>query len=89
MNTEIERVKIGNFGLLLALFASAFAVARWFYSGKSEPYQLWFALGFLLFIPRAYAYRGLVPGVKLPIWTGVLASFGLVAMIYGLVLRGL
>ena len=89
MDAEIERAKIGALGLLLTLFASAFAVARWFYSGKSEIHQLWFALGFLLFVPRAYAYRGFVPGVKLPLWTGVLAALGLLAMIYGLVLRGM
>ena len=73
--------------MLLIIFASAFAVARWFYSGKAEPQYLWFAFGFLLFVPRAHAYRGFVPGAKLPLWTGVLAAFGLTAMACGLVLR--
>jgi hypothetical protein len=87
MENEVERAKIGIVGLFLILFVSAFAIARWFYSGKTESHHLWIAIGFLLFVPRAYAYRRLVPGAKLPLWTGALATFGLLAMTYGLVLR--
>ena len=88
METEIDKEpRPGYWPMILVIFVSAFAVARWFYSGKAEPQYLWFAFGFLLFVPRAHAYRRFVPGARLPLWTGVLAAFGLAAMICGLVLR--
>lgn len=88
MEREIDKEpRPGYWPMLLILFVSAFAAARWFYSGKTEPQYLCFAFGFLLFAPRAHAYRGFGHGAKLPLWTGVLAALGLATMACGLVLR--